>query len=266
MADIPISLSEVLSVTATFTIFQPYLGGPCIGSETPTKHENLKLLDGIALLLVTEGASDVAAAAVTNHVKDGLSVTKFHVMKGRECSAQECRYYHDLVKILNDHDISTMEDALFELVVANCRNQILTRSTKVQRAVKECDIAFSTWVDPSERMKAEISQFREVYQPSTPCDSWPELLDDFLTKGLHPDKFRNNNTGKPLRLAFWFVHTRSLSERIRSDKLEMRLAELGAYASILMKLTRMAKHGRGRRVVELEIVSLDEVFFSRRYH
>lgn len=56
------------------------------------KHKHLSLLNGIALLLVTEGTSDVAAATLTNHIEKDMIVSK-HVVTNRECSMSENLYY-----------------------------------------------------------------------------------------------------------------------------------------------------------------------------
>ncbi len=153
MAHLPANLYEVLHVFATLKIRRPVEENPCFASSNPddyghtatpnpiisARHRHLRLLNEIALLLVTEGPSDVVAVTVTNHAHGKVINTVFHMIKNRECKAKERSYYRNFITMINDKemDAPTMLKSLARLVLENCRGTIISRAQKLQKVVNE---------------------------------------------------------------------------------------------------------------------------------
>jgi hypothetical protein len=257
MANLPISLPEILSVFATLKVPGTIMANSCTNSSrSPSK--NLKLLNGIALLLVTEETSDMGAATCTTHAKDGRIVTSFHVVKNRECTIQERRYYEEFIQCLNNADASIMGEALLKLVLDNCRAKILNRAMKLQKAVKEYQNNTSgpTWGESDDTMRKDIEMFKELYPPSILQETWSDYLDEFFMKGLSPQNFQTTVSGLPLLQAYVFASTESLINSINSPILMRRLKKLGDYNASLMRIKKLAIRERSKGMFELNIVSV----------
>lgn len=271
MTSLPISLSEILSVFATLKLHLPASTNSCLSppfSSDPApvpKNKHLKLLNGVALLLVTEGTSDVAAATVTNHAKDDKIITKFYVVKNRQCTAKEHAYYQGFIKTLNDQSMgySTRVQTLMSLILANCQEKILTRLLKIQQVLKDFKGTIKPWGEPNGMMEPDIIFFlKKVYKPSNPDASWSEYLEDLFTKGLDPEEFTKTSDGKALWLACVFVSKPSFLSSLSSPKVVSCLRQLGDYVATLMSINKQVELWRGKRVFELDIGSLDCIFFD----
>lgn len=244
------SLYEILSVFATLKVnHSSSIGLPFY--STPPKH--LKLLNGVALLTVTEGSHDVAAVTFTNHAKEqGRILTKFHIMKNRTCSDAEAKYLNTLVDLLNTCAPHKLQIRLQDLILCNCRDKIIARLVKLQKSVEEFKELIPTWEEPN---KKDIDKFKDVYEPSSTEDpSWKALLSDFLTNRLHPGHFSSENSFTPLDESYFFVKGGLLSS-IRSPQLARRLKKVSDYAAIIDRITKSALRERARRSFELNIVS-----------
>jgi hypothetical protein len=260
MANLSISLSEILSVFATLKVPRTIMANSCINSSRSLKqNKSLKLLNGIALLLVTEETSDMGAATCTTHAEDGRIVTRFHVVKNRECTSQERRYYEEFIKCLNNADASIMGEALLKLVLDNCRAKILNRAIKLQKAVKEYknNTSGPTWGESDDTMREDIEMFKELYSPSTVHETWSDYLDDFFMEGLSPQNFQTTVTGLPLLQAYVFASTESLINSINSPIVMRRLKKLGDYNASLMRIKKLAIRERSKGMFELNIVSVE---------
>ena len=93
-----ITLPQILSVFATLKTNQNAQTDLTFFSPKP-KH--LKLLDGLALLAVTEGSHDVAAVTMTNKIEGNRTISKFHFTKNRDFSTDEVEYLNTLCDLLN---------------------------------------------------------------------------------------------------------------------------------------------------------------------
>lgn len=269
MANLPISLVQILSVYASMKINRPMVSPACsdlFSSSSDRAAKHLRLLNGVALLMVTEGQSDVAAVTVSNHAHGGMTRTVFHMMKNRDCNEVETAYYENFVRLLNAHNMDSKElqRKLEQLIITNCRAKILNRASRLQKAVKEIRSNIPTWSLPSPARQDEIAVFKRLYPRSTAeLSSWPDLLDDFLVEALRPESFAKGDTAFLLMLIHYFVSTESLMTVIGSPKLGRRLKKLSEYARILMSITKHVTREKGRRIYEIKIVSFS-TFSSRR--
>lgn len=252
------SLSEILSIYATLKVNHDSPANPPFSSSSRPKH--LVLLDGIALLMVTEGSHDVAAATMTNHAtKDNRTLTKFHIVKNRSCSSKEVDYLRRFIDLLNTCVPHRLQRGLWELIIPNCKDKILSRLVKLQKSVKDVQDDIANWGTPNQ---AHIDRFREVYKPSTTDPSWVGLLFDFLVNGLHPGRFSSQSSAKPLFQTLFFLKIDFLPY-LRSPQLVRRLKKIADYAAIITRITILTIQERPRRLFELNIVSC---FILQRRH
>ena len=244
------SLYEILSVFATLKVNHSSLVD-LPSSSTLTNH--LKLLNGIALLTVTEGSHDVAAVTFTNHAKEQSRIlTKFHIMKNRTCSDAEAKYLNTLIDLLNTCAPHRLQVRLQDLILYHCREKIIARLVKLQKTVKDFKELIPAWEEPT---KENIDEFKDVYEPSSTEDpSWKALLLDFLTNRLHPGHFSSENSFAPLDESYFFVESGLLSS-IRSPQLARHLKKFSDYAAIIDRITKSALRERATRSFELNIVS-----------
>ena len=254
-----LNLSGILSVFATFKVDR----SPSVHHRhSPSqKHEKrLKYLNDIALLLVTEASDDVAAVCITNHGRtNGRTITRVHVMKNRSCTSGELEYFDEFVQMLNQCVASKLLEVLCDIVLKNCRQQIIARLVKLQKVVEEVKDQISTWVEPE---KDYLDKFRKFYKLSTSNSSWSQLLLGFLTKELYPSHFSLKKLNLSLISAHFFVQNNGLLKSVRSTQLVEQLRNISDYITIIQGMTTLALRERGRRVFELNIVSPELVFFS----
>lgn len=263
-----LNLNEILSVFATCKVdrspsierhhFSFYkLDKP----NKPNKHaKHLKLLNDIALLLVTEASDDVAAVCITNHARtNGRTITRIHIMKNRSCTNEELEYFNEFVGVLNQCEASKILEALCNIVPKNCRQQIIARFVKLQKVVEAVKDRIPTWAEPK---KDDLDDFRQFYKSSTSDSSWSQSLLDFPTKELCPSSFSSKELCQSLIQAYLFVKNNGLLNSLRSTELVEQLKNVSDYIAIMQRMKELAIRERGRRVFELNIVSLELVFFS----
>lgn len=266
MSSLPITLAEILSVSAALKLHLPPGSNSCL---PPLRSPNLALapknkyrtlLNGMAMLLVTEAASDVAAGTITNYAKGDKIITRFYAVKNRQCTAMEQAYYQYFIRTLNDQSIDspTRMHTLMNLIISNCRGKIIHRLLKFQHALKDSKGTIKPWREPDGMMEPDVISLKTfVHQSSNPDASWSEYLEDLFTKVLDPEDFMSTSDGKALWVAYLFVRNPSLLGSIGSPKVVSRLRKLAQYVATLISIDKQVKHWKGKRVFELHIGSLE---------
>ena len=264
MANLPINLDEILHVYATLKIKSSMISPTGLAllpsssnNDSASVAKHLNLLNGIALLMVTEAQSDVAAVTMSSHAQGGVTKTVFHLMKSRDPNETEIAYYKDFINLLNADQTNSdeLQEKIEELTTINCRAKILSRAIKLQKAVIDVRNEIPTWGFPPTSQN-DVAEFTRQYPRSKNVSSaWPDLLDDFLVKGLHPENFTAGDIAFRLMLAHTFAFTENLLKTIRSPKLRRRLKKLAEYAQILLTITRRIKREKGKRIYGINVVS-----------
>jgi hypothetical protein len=270
MAHLPITLNEVLSVFATLKVNRNVDESPCIcppkppasvtsptRGKTTSTGKHLRLLNGIALLLVTERTSDVAAVTLSTSVHQQHAFTVFHVIKNRECTATEKSYYSIFVKMINNpknNRIPQLAEDLTDLVIQNCRPKILSRAVKLHQAFKEWKAICPEWDDATRSMKDDVAKFEELFKFSK---SWPDRLDYFFETTLNPQHLSSASmTGKRLLyLSYEFSRYESFLKALGSPKLIRRIKKLAAYYQAVKTIAKQALRNNDKREFAIEIVS-----------
>ncbi|KAL0634107.1 hypothetical protein Q9L58_006986 [Maublancomyces gigas] len=95
------------------------------------QRKNLRLLDNIALLLLTQPSPDVAAVALERHTTQAI----FYYTKLHSSTATEQAYIHDLITTLQGPTNKNNYQIIISKVVKACRPKILSRLTKLKTAI-----------------------------------------------------------------------------------------------------------------------------------
>ncbi len=277
MAQLPVNLQEILSVFATLKVNLQAQDSSCLVDKvdenaelqkTPKLGKHLKLLNCIALLLVTEATSDGSAVTLTNSPGAGKIKTVIHFVKNRESSDQEKSYYTKFMETINTADKQALPLELINLILDNCRPKIIKRVTKVEQAIQERKKLGLSPKDPDESTRKAIDDFRKWYQLESAKDKpWPDFLDHWLESTLKPKYFAQGNGLSAGHKILWEVHefTKSddLLRALQSPKLGRRLKKLATYYQALRVIVRYVRLHRDKRSFELNIVRVAETSFAR---
>lgn len=97
----------------------------------PSQRKNLRLLDDVALLLLTGPSSKVAAVSFQQRPTDVI----FYYAKNRPATHKEKAYIQQVITILRSPQGPGRTNQIFELVLRNCRPKIFSRLDKLGRAL-----------------------------------------------------------------------------------------------------------------------------------
>jgi hypothetical protein len=103
---------------------------------TATQRKHLNLLDGIALLLVTEDKSDVAAASFLQKSK----TINFFYAKNRPCTASEKAYIGSLLELIRNYDPSEEDQYTWDILniaVRTCLRKVRNRIQKLSKELRK---------------------------------------------------------------------------------------------------------------------------------
>jgi hypothetical protein len=114
------------------------------------------LLDLVALLLVTDAKSDVAAASLLTN-----GPIKFLYCKNRPLTAKDTTYVRSLFAIASRISWSAVEryDALFDLVLANCGKKLKARIQKLLRRVKQLRAVSDMGLISESRLPGDVAKY-----------------------------------------------------------------------------------------------------------
>lgn len=264
MENTTLTLAEMLSVFATLKVSLDPSTNLNFSSRNPKR---LKLLDGLALLAVTEKEYDVAAVTMTSHAETTGSriITKFHFMKNRDFMTDEAEYMNNLCDSLNTCPPHRLSSRLHELVFSKCRGKIHGRLIKLHKTVKEIADLIPSWSQPDQKFVDEFS----VYYPTESVTEWPSILRHFLFNELNPDHYFKSQKPEVILARCYIFEKRGLLSYIGSLQLVRRLRKVTQYMAIVVRLEQLAKQERGRRVFALNLVShcvLQPRYEDLQYH
>jgi hypothetical protein len=102
-------------------------------TTTTTQRKHLNLLDGIALLLVTEDKSDVAAVSFLQTSKS----IEFLYAKNRPCTVSEKAYIESLLALIRNYDPSKEDQLTWDIVDIAVRTCVRKVRSRIQKVSKE---------------------------------------------------------------------------------------------------------------------------------
>lgn len=98
---------------------------------TSSQRKHLRLLDDIALLMVTESGSDVAAVSFEQRATE----VNFYFAKNRPATTRELTYIRELAILAQNSETTNRIDSIFNEVVRVCWPKILSRFDKMMRVL-----------------------------------------------------------------------------------------------------------------------------------
>ncbi|KAI9762366.1 MAG: hypothetical protein M1840_001259 [Geoglossum simile] len=112
---------------------------PPVPMPSRTQKKQLKLLDALALLLVTEG-KDVAAVSLLHN----RTSVEFYYAKNRPCTPHETAYVQKLLEIakaINRPDLRDWFSGALDIVVQTCIKKVKGRIQKIINEMRKCGIS-----------------------------------------------------------------------------------------------------------------------------
>jgi hypothetical protein len=192
------------------------------------------LLDLIALLLVTEGKSDVAAASLSTH-----GPITFFYSKNRPLTPQETNYVRSLFEIASGSSRSTAErfEALLKLVLENCEKKIKARIQKVLRRVKQLRTVAQLGIRSESRLPWDVADYLrsqlQLQTTETLADFFPIWCDYLDNRDLYKDP---QLLGYVVSTAYAMGHPTAMSH-IMDERLLKRIRKVGDYIGGILTLT-----------------------------
>lgn len=220
-----VPFTEQLFALANITHIRDYY--PTVSHKSvPDQEKHLRLLDGIALLLVTEAKSDVAAVMF----EQTPSQITFSYAKNRPCTAKERDYLDELFRLsFSDTDMQGCSLKLLDHVIPNCRNKIVVRLGRLRRSIPDPLHIFDD-IDGKfhEHLVAKMPHIFPT--PGSPSVSRAILL-NYLWQVRKDDSAKCSDTAlsRLIRFASAFGSYKPLKDLIRDDVIVRRLRKLGDY-------------------------------------
>ncbi|KAI9783099.1 MAG: hypothetical protein M1839_004268 [Geoglossum umbratile] len=112
--------------------------------QTNEQRKHLRLLDGIALLLVTESKGDVAAVSLV-HTATSIN---FYFSKNRPCTLKETEYIDTLlgmVRAYHPSEILGWSEEVLGVVLRMCVKKVKARLWKIASELRRCGLELSSW-------------------------------------------------------------------------------------------------------------------------
>jgi len=155
---------------------------PLVPTLSGHQKKHLSLLDGIALLLVTDVKGDVAAVSFL-HTKTSI---EFYYAKSRPCIPQETAYVQELLKMamsFKPSERSQWVHRALELVVTTCIKKVKGRMRKITSELKKSGVSESLQQKdiynlPIWRETDRKGEFLKAYRNAFPLGQSVEHLSD----------------------------------------------------------------------------------------
>lgn len=170
------------------------------GDLNMNQRKHLRLLDDIALWLVTESKSDVAAVSLERR----SAGVRFHYAKNRPATEEDEKHIDALVELLKSPGTATERiENMLQKVMVKCRPKLLSRLRKLQVTLLQNQAAEGPYLRADRN--GELHEYFEKCFDSW-YDRYPtagEFLTDFLSEivGWEPARSTNEELFELLRMA-----------------------------------------------------------------
>lgn len=194
-------------------------------SHSPILQKHLKLLNLLALLMVTEDKGDVAATTI---IRAPGSVTILF-SKNRPCTAAESSYIQTLQDIITSTTRETVKDTrirALSLVIDNCSKKVKARLKKLVKWLKS---GFTVKTPPPETSTLLCKRLRPAGFPSdTPFE---KSITNWLTNLMNEptSALAGGDAILTLFIAHGIGYTEGIDSVIDDPVLLRRLKKLGDY-------------------------------------
>lgn len=252
----PVQFADQLYVLANITHVRDY--SPTVpDTNSPEQQKHLRLLDDIALLLITQSTSDVAAVTF----EQTSNAIVFYFSKNRPSTASELKCYDSLLKFaLQPGELATRAMGLLERVVPPCRNKISARIKRLQRVIPTGSLA--NLIPPCSDL-IDLG-FRDYLSQSVSgmfnasCASG--FLRDYLAlvRDTNPLRCPVDELVQLVQFASIVGSFHGIKDFLRDEDITRRLRKVGNYYGATRRITRSLDAFQKRMGSTIEI-SLQEV-------
>lgn len=251
-----VPFAEQLYVLANITHVRDY--SPTVpDTNSPEQQKHLRLLDDIALLLITQATSDVAAVTF----EQTPNAIVFYFSKNRPSTSGELEYFNALLKFaLKPGDLATRAMELLERVVSPCRTKISARIKRLQRVIPAGSLA--NLIPPCSDL---IDQgFRDYLSQSVSgmftasCASG--FLRDYLAlvRDTNPLRCPVDELVQLVQFAFIVGSFHGIKNFLRDEDITRRLKKVGNYYGATRRISRSLDAFQTRMGTNT-VISLHEV-------
>lgn len=225
--DLPVIVpfSDQLCALASITHIRDY--SPTVSRKSfPDQEKHLRLLDAIALLLVTEEKSDVAAVMFA---QTPTQVT-FYFSKNRPCTKRELDYVDGILRLAFEMtDVQACSLELLNRVIPMCRSKIVSRLKRLLcclplplHILDDVDGAFHDHL---------VAKMPHLFPTTGPASMSRGILVKYIAqlRKIDANKCTVQDLGRLIRFASAFGSYKPLKVLIRDDVIVRRLRKLGNY-------------------------------------
>lgn len=220
----PLSFADQLCALANITHIRDY--SPTIARKAlPDQEKHLLLLDSIALLLVTEEKSDVAAVMFEQTTHGVI----FYYAKNRPLTPQEHEYLDQLLVLaLKVNDVNECAMQLLDRVIHMCRMKIASRVRSLSRSIRP---GLHVSEDATGVFRDHLVQKMPHLFPETGGLSCRTLVLRYLSqvRTINSATCSESTLGKLIRFAFVIGSYDQLQDIIHDDVVIRRIRKVGGY-------------------------------------
>ncbi|KAF8532467.1 hypothetical protein BDD12DRAFT_868862 [Trichophaea hybrida] len=203
-----------------------------LGSSSQ-KSKHLVLLDLLALLLVTEAKSDVAATMLITN-----GSMKFFYSKNRPFTYSENTYVRTLFNYASQTDRNVLDRHidLIAAVIDKCQKKIKARISKVSQRVKELQSTADRGIHSESRLPLKVVKFLKAQLEVDPEKS---LKNSLISWCDCLNSTQSSNDREFLRFAVTSAYTIGLPSEMNfviDQKLLRRIRKLGDYVGAVVQL------------------------------
>lgn len=220
-----VPFNEQLSALSSITHIRDYSPTVC-RKPFPDQAKHLRLLDAIALLLVTEEKSDVGAVMFEQTPTQVI----FYFCKNRPCTKRELDYVDGIRRLAFEiTDVQECSLQLLNRVIPMCRSKIVSRLKRLLCCIPlplhifdDMDGAFHEHL---------IAKMPHLFKNPGPASVSCGILVNYIAqlRKIDANKCTDQVLGRLIRFASAFGSYKSLKVLIRDDVIVWRLRKLGNY-------------------------------------
>lgn len=241
-----VPFANQLCTLANITHVRDYF--PTVARKSlPDQEKHLRLLDAIALLLVTEAKSDVAAVMFEQTAHEVI----FYYSKNRPSTSLERQYLEQVRQIaLTVPDINECAMQLLDRVIPMCRKKIVSRLQRLSRCIVRSELVVSD--DTSGTFRSHLVERMPHLFPETGGLSCKHIVLSYLSQvhSIDHAKCSEITLRKLIRFAFAIGSYKPFGDLIHNETVVSRLRKIGNYFGATMGIaktvSRLQQQNRGR--------------------
>lgn len=220
-----VSFANQVCTLANITHVRDYF--PTIARKSfPDQEKHLRLLDSIALLLITEAKSDVAAVMFEQTPHE----VNFYYSKNRPSTSMERQTLEQLRQIaLTVTDINECAMQLLDRVIPTCHKKIVSRLQRLTKSLVPSELIVSE--DTNGTFRSHLVERMPHLFPKTGGLSCKNIVLSYFSqvRSIDHAKCSDMTLRKLIRFAFAIGSYKPLGDLITNETVVRRLRKIGNY-------------------------------------